>query len=383
MLRYSRGVSGWQRVVIAPDSFKGSLSAQEAADALARGWQREAPHDEVVGRPMADGGEGTLEAFLAAIPGAQRRSIRVTGADGHPRDGSWVWLPPDGNTPGGTGVVELAATCGIEALGGRLRPADAGTEGLGEAIAAALDAGVTRLIVGIGSSASTDGGAGMLRALGASVRDARGLSVVPGLRGLGDVAEVDLAGLRPAPVGGVVILADVDNPLCGARGAAAVFGPQKGLVPQEVAEADARLAAWASHFAISHDAPGAGAAGGTGFALLAWGGRIESGAAHVAGIGGLSHLLTPDTIVVTGEGAYDAGTASGKAPQVVLRLGEEAGARIALVAGRIDPAADPGRFAAMVSLTELAGSAGAALADPRHYLEEAGRLLARQLSASG
>lgn len=375
-------MSGPQRVVIAPDSFKGSLAAPEVAGAIARGWQREAPDDEIVQRPLADGGEGTLDAFLAAIPGAQRRRIRVTGADGQPSDGSWVWLPPGAETPGGTGVVELASACGIETLGGRLRPWDAGTEGLGEAICAALDSGVTRLIVGLGSSASSDGGAGMLRALGAGTRDARGLPVAPGLRGLREVAEVDLSGLRSAPSGGVIVLADVDNPLCGPRGAAAVFGPQKGLLQAEIADADASLAAWARHIPAPADAPGAGAAGGTGFALRAWGGEIESGAAYVAEVVGLSALLTADTIVVTGEGAYDAGTASGKAPQVVIQLARSAGARAALVAGRIDPGAELSELAAAVSLTELARGAASALAAPRHYLELAGQALARQLSAS-
>lgn len=368
-----------RRVVIAPDSFKGSISAHHAAEALARGWRRESPGDEVVLRPLADGGEGTLEAFLAAIPGARRRHVRVTGADGARHDSVWVLLPPDPRGGGATGVVEVASTSGIEALAGRLRPWDAGTEGLGQAMAAALADGVTRLVVGLGSSASTDGGAGMLRALGAQLTDAEGSPIRPGLRGLRDLVRVDLSGMARPPAGGVVALADVDNPLCGPRGAAAAFGPQKGLPASEVAEADAILARWAGHLAGPHDMPGGGAAGGTGFALRAWGAQLVSGAAYVAELAGLRDLLHPDTVVITGEGSYDVGSASGKLPCVVARIVRDAGARAALVAGRIEQGADLSAFATTLSLTDIAGEGASARAEPQRHLETAGALLSRRL----
>ena len=367
-------------MVIAPDSFKGSISAQRAAAALARGWSREAPDDAVIVRPMADGGEGTLDAFLAAIAGARLQPVRVTGADGLRRDSAWALLPPMGSLTGATAVVELASTSGIEALQGRLRPWDADTTGAGETIAAALEAGVTRVIVGLGSSASTDGGAGLLRALGARLLDAEDKPVAPGLRGVRDVASVDLSALAPLPPEGVVVLADVDSPLCGSYGAAAVFGPQKGLRDDEIPEADAALARWASHFAMPPDAPGAGAAGGAGFALQSWGAQIVSGAQYLAELSGLPSILEPGTIVVTGEGAYDRATAAGKVPEVVARLAQVAGARAALVVGRIDPAADTGFFAEAVSLTEIAGDSASAMAEPERYLEAAGALLASRLA---
>ncbi|MCC4267952.1 glycerate kinase [Microbacterium schleiferi] len=369
-----------RRIVIAPDSFKGSVPARRAADALARGWGRARPDDEVIVRPMADGGEGTLDAFLAAIPGATLRPMRATGADGERHDSAWVLVPPEGSWGGTTAVIELASTSGIEALQGRLRPWDADTTGVGEAIVDALRAGVSRIMVGLGSSASTDGGAGILRALGARILDADGEPIAPGLRGLRDVTSVDLSGLASLPSGGVMVLADVDTPLCGPRGAAAVFGPQKGLRVHEIAGADAALAAWAAKMGTPPDVPGAGAAGGAGFAMHVWGAKIVSGARYVAELIGLPRLLTPDTIVVTGEGAYDRATAAGKVPEVVARLAQVAGARAALVVGRIDPAADTGFFAEAVSLTEIAGDSASAMAEPERYLEAAGALLASRLA---
>ncbi|HYJ50695.1 MAG TPA: glycerate kinase, partial [Microbacterium sp.] len=160
-------------VVLAPDSFKGTLGAADAAAALAEGWRRARPDDDIVLLPMADGGEGTLAAFATAVPDAERVDVRVVGPDGAEIDSAWLRLPPTAEAPGGTAIVELGATSGIELLF-ELRPLDAHTYGLGQAIAAALAAGVSRVVVGLGSSASTDGGTGMLRALGARFRDADG-----------------------------------------------------------------------------------------------------------------------------------------------------------------------------------------------------------------
>ncbi|MFT4030559.1 MAG: glycerate kinase [Protaetiibacter sp.] len=375
-----------RRVVVAPDSFKGSIGAAAVAEALAEGWRAFDPDAELVLRPVADGGEGTLDAFAAAVPGARRIPVAVPPPDGRgPRvDAHWLLLPATRDAPAGTGVVELASTCGIELLGAHRDPWHASTEGFGVAIADALGAGVSRLVLAIGSSASTDGGAGMLHALGARFLSADGRSLGRlDAAALRELADVDLSGLRPPPPGGAIVLSDVTAPLTGPEGAAAVFGPQKGFAPQEVAEADALLRRYAGLFEVSAAAPGAGAAGGTGFGLMAWGARLTPGAAEIAALVGLPDEVTAASVVITGEGAYDGQSATGKAPAHVAGLAAAAGTPAALVAGRIDPGAELGGFAVSVSLTELAGSAVAALADPARWLRVAGGELARRFDARG
>lgn len=362
------------RVVVAVDSFKGSISAADAGRALSAGL---GPDAEVVLRPMADGGEGTLDAF-AAIPGAERVPVTVTGPADTPVEAAWLRLPATDITPG-TGVVELASTSGIELLGAVRRPWDADTRGFGQAIAAALNGGVSRLVLGIGSSASTDGGAGMLRALGARITDRRGGATAPGARGLAEVAAVDLTGMHARPPGGVVVLTDVNNPLIGCRGAAAVFGPQKGLSPAGVVTVDAGLARFAAALGVDPVVPGTGAAGGAGLALGAWGAQLVPGAARIAELVGLADAVRRADLVITGEGAYDAQSAAGKVPMFVAVLAARAGVPVALVAGRIAPDADLSHFAASVSLTDLAGGSAAALADPVRHLAAAGAVLASPL----
>ncbi|MCU1482061.1 MAG: glycerate kinase [Subtercola sp.] len=233
-------------VVVAPDSFKGSASAAEVAAALGAGWSEARPDDTVQLLPMADGGEGTIDAFAVAVPGSIRIAVTVTGPADEPVDAEWLWLPPaPGDTgTGGTGVVELANTSGITLLA-ELRPLDAHTLGFGQAIAAALDHGVDRLLLAIGGSSSTDGGAGALTALGARFLDAAGAPVAAGARGLAELHSVELGSLRALPVDGVSVITDVTNPLLGENGAAAVFGPQKGADAETVAELDAALATFA------------------------------------------------------------------------------------------------------------------------------------------
>ncbi|MBB2975293.1 glycerate kinase [Microbacterium endophyticum] len=362
------------RVVFAPDSFKGSISAADAAAALASGWSTERPGDAVELLPMADGGEGTVDAFALALPHARRMPVTVTGPDGAVASASWLLVP--GGSEGGTAVVELASTSGIEMLGENLLPLDAQTLGFGQAIAAALDHGVERLVLGIGSSASTDAGAGMLTALGAKFFDASHTPVRPGLRGLNAVAQADMTALRALPPGGVIVLSDVTNPLCGSRGAAAVFGPQKGLI-EGIAEADRALARFAKFLGGDPDAPGAGAAGGTGFALAVWGATLVPGAGEVARLIGLPQAIAAASVVVTGEGSFDGQSADGKAPAHVAMIAAAEGTRVNLVAGRIDSGASTSGFAGAVSLTALAGSARSALAEPARWLVQAGATLAR------
>lgn len=368
-------------VVIAPDSFKGTIGAAAAAEALAAGWHRVRPHDALRLLPMADGGEGTVDAFATAVRKARRMAVTVTGPEGSPVEASWVLLPATDAAPDGTGVVELANTSGIELLGSppRLRPLDAHTRGFGEAIAAALAHGVSRLVLAIGSSASTDGGTGMLAALGARFTDAAGHPITGGGRGLATIAGADLSGLPPLPTGGIAVLTDVTNPLLGARGAAAVFGPQKGAGPDEVAALDAGLARFAGLIDADSDAPGAGAAGGTGFGLLAWGADLVPGSGAVAELVGLAEAVATASVVVTGEGSYDGQSAGGKVPAYVAAIAGAAGIPVALVAGRITADADAADFAGTVSLTHLAGSGEAAMSDPARWLAEAGAVLARTL----
>ncbi|MFD0866886.1 glycerate kinase, partial [Tessaracoccus lubricantis] len=269
------------RVVIAPDTFKSTMTAVQAARAISDGWADVRPGDRVTLRPMADGGEGTLDAF-ASLAGAQRLPLETVDALGELRQASWVRLED------GTGVVELAHCCGLGTIG-HLAPREAHTYGFGLAIRAALDAGVRRLLLALGGSASTDGGLGLLVALGLGVgRDPRkgtenlslprkGLDVDNPHRGpesvgisspftehfgnaaLQEVTEVDWAGVVPLPEDGALVLSDVTNPLLGPFGAAAVFGPQKGGASL-VAEMDQNLARWAALVGGDPNAPGAGAA---------------------------------------------------------------------------------------------------------------------------
>lgn len=367
-------------ILIALDSFKGSIGARSAVKAVALGWRRADPTADVRCLPMADGGEGTLEAFASAIPGAVKQPVTVTGPDGAATQAAWLRLPASADCLGGTGVVELAAVCGIERFS-VLQPLDASTYGLGQVIVAALQAGVSRLVIAIGGSASTDGGLGLLTALGAKFTDRHGHPVPLGGRGLEAVASVDLTGLPPLPVGGAEVLVDVSNPLVGPDGAAAVFGPQKGADPDQVERLDAGLRHLATFLSPDPMTPGAGAAGGTGYGLLAWGAQPVKGSSTVARMVGLPELLTQAELVITGEGSYDRQSQAGKAPEEVRRLAAETGTPVALIAGRIDPTVDASAFCSAISLTELAGSTELALAEPAQWLEAAGGLLAQQWRA--
>ncbi|MEN0084075.1 MAG: glycerate kinase [Leifsonia sp.] len=364
-------------IVVAPDSFKGSAAAVEVAEALAEGWLSVRPQDRVVLAPMADGGEGTLAAFEAAVPGAVRHPVRVLGPAGASVDANWLELP------GGRALIELAETSGL-GLMPSLSPFDAHTVGFGEAIAAALDHGATELLLAIGGSASTDGGAGALAALGARLLAADGREVPYGNRGLSALDRVDVSGLRPLPPGGARILSDVTAPLLGPAGAAAVFGPQKGAGPQDIPVLEAgldRLAAALRELGLPVDvnASGAGAAGGTGLALLAWGARMAPGADAVGEAIGLPGTIARADAVITGEGRYDHQSSSGKVPSYVARLAREHTVPALLAAGAIQAPAE--EFAAAVALSDLAGDTSAAIADPHRWAAAAGAALAGRFAA--
>lgn len=361
-------------VVVAPDSFKGSLDAATAAEAIGSGWRAVRPLDEVTLLPQADGGEGTLDAIATAVGGARLRDAGpVTGPDGRPVEGHWLELPD------GTAVVELAVSSGLPLMA-RLDPLGATTRGLGEVIAAALDAGAASLVVGLGGSASTDGGAGALRALGLELFDDSGAVLPEGGGALGRLARIDASGLRRAPAGGVRLLSDVTAPLLGPSGAAAVFGPQKGASAAQVVELDAALARWASLLAreAMTSAPGAGAAGGTGYGFVAaWGAAIEAGAPVIAELTGFAAAAASADVIITGEGRFDATSLTGKVVGNALSLDTAPTTRRAIVAGSLAGTPPDGVWA--VSLVDLAGSLDAALDDPSRWLYAAGGAAARAL----
>jgi glycerate kinase len=271
------------KIVIAPDSFKESVSAPDAAAAIARGVKAAFPGAHTVCIPMADGGEGTVEAVLAAT-GGKARQLAVNDALGYKVDATWGLLED------GTAVIEMAAAAGLELIPpARRDPMRASSHGVGELMLAAVNAGATRIILGLGGSATNDAGAGMLTALGVRLLDAEGRSLPPGGGALGKLASIDTRGLDPRLADlRIDVASDVDNPLCGPQGASHVFGPQKGATPEQVRELDRMLANFADvcarHLAADHrHEPGAGAAGGLGFAAKAFlNARFRPGVAKIA-----------------------------------------------------------------------------------------------------
>ncbi len=327
-------------VLVAPDKFKGSLSARGVAEAVAAGLRAARPGADVVTTPVADGGDGTLDAAVAA--GFRRLPVRVTGPTGTPVD-SAIGLRDR------VAVVELALASGLVLLpGGRPEPLTATSRGTGELVAAALSAGCDEVVIGAGGSACSDGGAGMLQALGARLLDAAGHELGPGGGELARLDRVDLAGLHPGLAAVRVVLAsDVDNPLLGPDGAAAVYGPQKGATPEDVATLDAALAHWAdlverSVTALGRPsggaaAAGAGAAGGVGFAAMSVLDAVRRpGIEVVLELVGLAAELGRARLVVTGEGSLDRQTLSGKAPAGVASAARSAGVPVVAVCGRCE-----------------------------------------------
>jgi glycerate 2-kinase len=322
-------------VVVAPNAFKGSLSARAAAEAMAAGVRRAAHDAECVLRPIADGGDGSLDAFAAS--GFTRRPVTTHGPTGATVSASYA-------TDGSTAVVELASTCGLARLpAGALAPMTSTTEGLGDAIRAALDERPSRIIACLGGSASTDGGTGLLVALGARLLDADGLPVPPGGAWLEQIAGLDLSLIDPRLRDtDITVAADVTSPLHGPEGAATVFAPQKGATPAEVARLDAGLRSWAGVLARATGtdvaaAPGAGAAGGTGAALLAaCAATMAPGADLIADLIGLDDAIDGADLVVTGEGRLDAQSALGKGAVAVAMRARARGVPTLAVCGVVD-----------------------------------------------
>ena len=322
-------------VLVAPDKFKGSLTASEAAGHIAAGLRRVAGDGlTIVCVPVADGGDGTLDA--AVVAGFERVPARASGPTGEPVDAAY-------GRRGGLAVVELASVCGLGLLpGGRREPLRASSYGMGEVIGAALDAGCERIVLGVGGSASTDGGAGLLQALGARVYDRAGEPLRRGGGALREAGSVDLSGLHPAiRRTGFRVASDVDNPLYGPQGAAAVYGPQKGAGPADVAALDEGLRRWAAVVTAAGGAdraeePGAGAAGGVGYAALAvLGATLRPGIELVLELAGFAGKLAAADLVIIGEGSLDEQTLHGKAPAGVAAAARAQGKPVVAIAGRV------------------------------------------------
>lgn len=324
------------KIVVAPDSFKESLSAPEVAAAMARGITLAAPHARIHCVPMADGGEGTVHAVLAGTQG-ERRTAVAQNALGEPIDADWALLGD------GTAVIEMATAGGLEQIPRAKRdPLRASSAGVGQLISAALDAGARRIVLGLGGSATNDGGAGMLQALGMAFLDSDSRPLEPGGAALARLARIDAQGLDPRlRAVQFTIASDVDNPLCGAQGASAIFGPQKGANPEQVRQLDAALSCLADVFAQTlgrddRNAPGSGAAGGLGFAARSWlGAGFRPGVEVVAEIGQLAEVVKGASLVFTGEGRMDSQTLRGKTPMGVARIAREAGVPVVAIAGSL------------------------------------------------
>lgn len=342
-------------VVVAPDKFKGSLTALEAATAIAAGLRAGQPGVEARILPIADGGDGTLDAAVAA--GYERVELEVAGPTGEPVRAAIALR-------GVTAVVEMAQASGMQRLpGGRPAPLTASTFGTGELVRAALDRGARELVLGIGGSATTDGGSGMARALGARFLAVDGTDLPPGGAALAGLSRIDIDNLDPRLTGVKVTVAiDVDNPLFGRDGAAQIYGPQKGATPEDVKVLDAALRRYAEVLARTvrvdvSAVPGAGAAGGLGAGAMAFlQAAPRSGISLLLDLVGFREALEGASLVVTGEGSLDVQSLRGKAVMGVTRAAAAAGVPVVVLAGRVDLSPDDASqagFAATYALTDL------------------------------
>ncbi|MCW0393478.1 Glycerate 2-kinase [Xanthomonas sacchari] len=373
------------KIVIAPDAFKESLSAAEAAAQIAAGFRSVFPEAQYVLLPFADGGEGTVDALVAA-GGGRRVACTVTGPLGAPVAAQFG-LSEDG----GTALIEMAAASGLMLVPPQQRdPCLTGTRGVGELILAALDAGARRLLIGIGGSASNDGGAGMAQALGVRLLDAHGRDLAAGGAALAALARIDLDGLDPRLRECTIEVAcDVDNPLTGPSGASAVFGPQKGATPAMVAQLDVCLQHYAEAIERSlgvavAQLPGAGAGGGIGAALVAFlGARLRPGVEIVAQALGLEAHLAGADLLVTGEGRLDGQSAQGKVPVGLARIARRHGVPVLAIAGGLGEGAaelQAQGIDALFGAVQRVSTREAALADAADALRQAARNVAAAIA---
>jgi glycerate kinase len=368
------------RVLICPDKFAGTLSAAEVAAALAEGWRQSAPGDEIVLRPLSDGGPGFVPVLAAAL-GGRRLEVATVDPLGRPARGEVLLV-------GTTAYVESAQACGLHLLSEPERDVDAATSyGLGLLLAAAVEAGAAEVVIGLGGSAVNDAGAGMLAALGAAPVDESGYALPYG--GAPLIAAAALAGAPRLRQVRLVAATDVDNPLTGLHGASNVYGPQKGATREDVLRLDAAL----DHFAgVLEQAlgvtdlrtlPGGGAAGGIGAALLALGARVVSGIGLVTGLIELTAQLDAADLVITGEGSFDHQSLRGKVVAGIAAGARDRGLPCVVVAGRNETGHREAAAAGVTethALVEHFGSVDLALAEPARGLREVAARLARQWS---
>ena len=376
------------RIVLAPDKFKGSLSAPEVASYLATGLHAAHAGLEMDLMPVADGGEGTVDAVVAS--GFTRVSVTVQGPTGQP-------VAADFALKGAVAVIEMAAASGLAVLpDGRLSPLAASTYGTGQLVAAAMDHGCTEIVLGVGGSATTDGGAGMLAALGATFKDAAGRHLPPGGGALATVTNIELGGLDPRMAGVSFTLAsDVDNPLLGPDGAATIFGPQKGATTAHVAHLEKSLEryfrvmanALGTSAVNALDAPGAGAAGGTGYAALAvLSAKRRPGIEVILELTGLSEKLHGADLVITGEGSLDEQSLFGKAPMGVASAARAAGVPVVAVCGRTTLSPEvlhTAGFAHCYALTELESDLDLCMKNAGTLLSDIGASIGTRLARTG
>lgn len=326
-----------ERYLLVPDSFKGTLSSQEVCQLMREEILRAKPDAGVIAIPVADGGEGSVDAFLTAV-GGQRIEVPCHGPHMEERV-SFFGLLPDG-----TAVVEMAAAAGLPLAGSRMEPDRTTTYGVGELMAAAVDHGARRILLGLGGSATNDGGCGAAAALGARFLDRQGALFLPTGGTLDRIASIDLSQQRPLPE--ITVMCDIDNPLCGPTGASAVFGPQKGATPAMVARLDANLLHLAAVLrrdlgADIADMPGAGAAGGMGGGAAAfWNGRLQMGIEAVLDTVDFDSALHGARLVFTGEGRLDGQSVRGKVIAGVARRAKRAGVPVVAVVGAVGDGAD-------------------------------------------
>lgn len=377
----STSITAKPLILVAPDKFKGSLTASQVAEALADGLRHENPGVEVRALPLADGGDGSVEAALVA--GFAAMTVPVTGPTG---DRTTTTVAFDGTTA----VVEVATTSGLQMLPpGQLAPLTSSSAGVGQAVRAALARRPRRVVLALGGSATTDGGAGMLSALGAVFLDALGRPFVPTGGTLAEIADVDLTGLVPLEGLELVAASDVQNPLLGPHGAAAVYGPQKGATPGDVRVLEAGLETLARRLgeagrlaAECAGVPGAGAAGGIGCAAMLLGARMVSGADFFLDLLGFDEQLAGCELVITGEGKLDTQTLSGKLPLVVARRAAPVPVLAVVGHNALDtdrlPAHGIGRIHALSAMTDRDSAADPGLSAA--LLREVGQRIARTLS---
>ena len=372
------------KIIVAPQGFKATISGLEAARAIARGVSAALPDAETVLAPVADGGDGTLNALVDGT-GGQVFSSTVTGPLGQMVEAQWGVMGD-----GRTAVIEMALASGIALVPQRRRnPRVTTTAGTGEILREALERGYDRIIVGLGGSATNDGGAGMATALGARFLDSAGNPLPAGGSALGRLDRVEVDGLHPGLRDATIIAAtDVTNPLCGPEGASAVFGPQKGATPEVVQELDAALANYARVVArdLGRDVseqPGAGAAGGLGAGLMAFtGAALQSGIDMVCEVLGFDALLEGADLVITGEGRADHSTIFNKAPVGVARHAQAHGVPTVLLAGGLGPGYEElydHALAAVVCISDRPMSFDVSLSRTAELLESAAERTMRLL----